>query len=125
MKMNNVQLSGRLTADPVVRYTQTNKAVCTFTLAVNRMKKDEADFIRCQAWEKQAELMQKYVHKGDRLIVEGSIRTGSYEKNGQKMYTTDVLANHIEFDIRKQDGGFTPAQEEIPPQFEDQEELPF
>lgn len=124
--MNNVQLYGRITADPDVRYTQSKKAVCSFTLAVNRQKRDEADFIRCQAWEKVAENLGKYVKKGDRLIVNGSITTGSYEKNGQKVYTTDVIARTVQFlDMHKQDGGFKEVNEPLPDDFDDQEELPF
>lgn len=122
--MNNVTIMGRVTADPEVRYTQSQKAFCRFTLAVDRIKKDECDFIRCVSWEKVAENMGKYVHKGDRLLVIGSIQTGSYEKDGKKVYTTDVLARTINYlDMRKSDGGFEPAQEEIPEAFQD--DLPF
>lgn len=121
--MNNVELFGRITADPEVRYTNNNKATCRFTLAVNRIT-EGADFIRCVAWEKAAENLGKYVKKGDRLLVNGNITTGSYEKNGQKVYTTDVTARTITYiDMHKQDGGFTPTQEELPSQFEDG--LPF
>lgn len=122
--MNQVILYGRITADPEVKYTSNKKASCRFTVAVNRIG-EGADFIRCIAWEKVAENLGKYVKKGDRLIVNGSITTGSYEKNGQKVYTTDVTARSIQFlDMHKADGGFTPTQEELPEEFGD-EDLPF
>ena len=96
--MNTVQLIGRTTADIDLRYTQSGKAVGRFTLAVNRQKKDDgADFITCQVWGATAENMNKYVHKGNKVAVIGRIRTGSYEKNGQKFYTTDVVASEVEF----------------------------
>lgn len=123
-KMNNVTLFGRITADPEVRYTKNNKACCRFSLAVDRITKGEVDFIRCIAWEQVAENLHKYIHKGDRLLVSGSIQTGSYEKDGKKVYTTDVFARSISYiDMHKSDGGFTPAQEEIPAEFQD--DLPF
>jgi len=125
--MNQVILCGRITADPEVRYTNSNKATCRFTLAVNRMT-EGADFVRCVAWEKVAENMGKYVRKGDRLLVNGSITTGSYEKNGQKVYTTDVTARTIQFiDMHKPDGGFKETNDPIPDAFDDadQDILPF
>lgn len=125
--MNNVILYGRITADPAVKYTQSNKATCRFTLAVNRIG-EGADFIRCVAWEKVAENMGKYVRKGDRLLINGSITTGSYEKDRQKVYTTDVIARTVQFlDMHKQDGGFKEVNEPLPDDFAsiDQEELPF
>ncbi len=117
--MNNAILYGRITADPEVKYTNSNKATCRFTLAVNRIG-EGADFIRCVALEKVAENLGKYVKKGDRLLVNGSITTGSYEKNGQKVYTTDVTARTIQFiDMHKKDGGFKETAEPLPDVFED------
>lgn len=95
--MNVVVLMGRLTKDPEVRYTQSGKGVASFTLAVDRFG-DGADFIRCQAWENQAAFCQKYLHKGSKVTLMGMIRTGSYDdRDGKKVYTTDVIANRIEF----------------------------
>lgn len=125
--MNNVILYGRITADPAVKYTQSNKATCRFTLAVNRIG-EGADFIRCVAWEKVAENMGKYVRKGDRLLINGSITTGSYEKDGQKIYTTDVTARAVQFiEMKKKDGGFHDVDDPIPDAFDDseQDELPL
>ena len=93
--MNNVVLIGRLTSDPELKqnekYTQ-----CKFTLAVNRLK-EGADFISCIAWNKQAELINKYLHKGNQVAIEGRIQTGSYEKDGVKHYTTDVIVQGLNF----------------------------
>lgn len=94
--MNTVMLIGRLTADPEARESQ-NGTVASFTLAVDRQK-GEADFIRCVAFGKTAENVMKYTGKGLRAAVQGSIRTGSYtNKNGDKVYTTDVNAFRVEF----------------------------
>lgn len=94
--MNKVMLIGRLTKDPDVRNTQTGKTVARFTLAVDRMKKDEADFISCQAWDKTAEFIRQYVGKCRQVGIEGHILTGSYEKDGRRIYTTDVVVDRLE-----------------------------
>ena len=97
--MNLVTLIGRLTKDPEVRYTaSTQSAVAKFTLAVDRGGKDKgADFINCTCFGKTAELVEKYVGKGKQIAVNGRIQTGSYEKDGRKVYTTDVIVEKIEF----------------------------
>lgn len=101
--MNNVTLAGRLTKDVEIKYTQAGKAVSRFTLAVNRSFKNangeqEADFIQCQAWGKTAEALANFTSKGQLIGVEGEIRTGSYEnQQGQRVYTTDIIANRIAF----------------------------
>ena len=96
--MNVVTLIGNMVREPELRYTQSGKAILNFTLAVNRMKRDEADFINCIAWEKAAELIATYVTKGKPLAVSGRIQTGSYEdKTGRKVYTTDVIVNDFQF----------------------------
>lgn len=93
--MNNVILIGRLTSDPELKqnekYTQ-----CKFTLAVNRLK-EGADFISCIAWNKQAELINKYLHKGNQVAIEGRIQTGSYDGKNGKVYTTDVIVQSLNF----------------------------
>lgn len=97
-KMNQVQLIGRLTKDPELRMTPNGLSVCRFTLAVNRMKKDEADFISCIAFDKLAHNLVDYQKKGNRIAITGRIQTGSYEnQQGQRIYTTEVVANSIEF----------------------------
>lgn len=101
--MNNVVLIGRLTRDPEVRYTaNTQMAVATFTLAVDRPVKSgeekKADFPRVITFGKQAENCEKYLQKGRLVAVQGRIQTGSYKnKEGQTVYTTDVVADRVEF----------------------------
>ena len=93
---------GRLTADPDIRYTNGNNAVARYTLAVDRrFKKDgeqSADFINCIAFNKSAEFVEKYFYKGSKIVVSGRIQTGSYtNKEGRKVYTTDVIVEDQEF----------------------------
>ena len=100
--MNAVVLVGRTTKEIELRRTGSGTAVASFTLAVNRdfrtQDGQEADFIQCVAWKKTAELLEQYVHKGDRIAVSGSLRTRNYEDNhGKKVYVTEVLANQVEF----------------------------
>lgn len=100
--MNKVIIIGRICNKIELRYTQSNNAVASFTVAVNRQKKQdgtqEADFINCRVWNKQAENLCKYQDKGNLILVDGSIRVDSYLSNdGSKKYTTYVLANHIEY----------------------------
>lgn len=102
--MNKVVLMGRLTRDPEVRWTQGEKPLCLakYTLAVDRRFKREgeasADFINCTAFGKSAEFTEKYLRKGTKIAVTGRIQTGSYtNKEGQKVYTTDVVVEEQEF----------------------------
>ena len=102
--MNKVILMGRLTRDPDIRYSQGSEpmAIARFTLAVDRRyKKDNeqsADFISCVAFGKSGEFIEKYAHQGTKLVVEGRIQTGSYtNKDGVKVYTTDVVVENCEF----------------------------
>lgn len=110
--MNKVILVGRLTRDPEVRYGgANNNAVARFSLAVDRRYRREgeeqtADFISCVAFGKTAEFMEKYAHKGTKFVVEGRIQTGSYtNKDGQKVYTTDVVCENVEFAESKGSNG--------------------
>lgn len=102
--MNRVILIGRLTKEPEVRYLQGNNsmAIARYTLAVDRKFKKEgepnADFINCIAFGKNGEFAEKYLHKGIKIAVEGRIQTGSYtNRDGQKVYTTDVVVENHEF----------------------------
>jgi len=102
--MNKVILMGRLTRDPDVRYSggDNQMAVARYTLAVDRRFKrdseDSADFISCVSFGKTAEFAEKYFHQGIKVVVEGRIQTGSYtNKDGQKVYTTDVVVENTEF----------------------------
>ena len=101
--MNTIFLIGRLTRRPELKYTSSNKAVCDFSIAVNRNYtnedgKREADFINCQVWNKQAENLCKYQDKGNQIAVDGNLRVQSYDdKDGNKRYSTFVLVNNIEY----------------------------
>lgn len=141
--MNSVNLTGRLTRDPDVRYTDGGSTIARFTLAVNRRFKTEngpdADFVGCVAFGKTAEFIEKYFYKGMKMDLSGRIQTGSYaNQEGQKVYTTDVIAEQAEFGESKRSneqaqgntgpmGGFGPADENgfmnIPDDID--EELPF
>jgi|LGVE01.1.fsa_nt_gb single-strand DNA-binding protein len=103
--INAVVLVGRLTKDLELRYTTSNIAVCKFTLAVNRkFSKDETDFIQCVAWRQSAENMVKFVGKGSLIGIDGYIQTGSYDnKDGVRVYTTEVVANSVQFLEPKKD----------------------
>ena len=99
--INSVNLVGRLTRDVELRVSQSNVTVATFTLAVNRSFKSangerEADFINCVAFKKTAEILNQYAGKGSQIGVTGSIQTRNYEnKDGQRVYVTEVVANNI------------------------------
>ena len=127
--MNNVQLIGRLTKDPEIRYTQSQTAVVSFTLAVDRrFKKDgeqTADFISCKAWNKTAEFVSKYFTKGTRMALSGRIETGSYEGKNGKVYTTEVIADNVEFVDSKEEKPEPAPDDWLPVPENIQEELPF
>ncbi len=146
--MNKVILMGRLTRDPEVRYSQGDNAtaVARYTLAVDRRfnrNKDEqtADFINCVAFGKSGEFAEKYLHKGTKIAITGRIQTGSYtNKDGVKVYTTDVVVEDHEFAESKNsagsadNSGFAPAGRPAPAAAGDgfmnipdgiDEELPF
>ena len=109
--MNKVILMGRLTRDPEVRYSQgeSSIAIAKFTLAVNRRVRQqdntqpEADFISCVAFGKTAEFAEKYLRQGTKITVTGHIQTGNYtNRDGQKVYTTEVVVEDMEFAESKQ-----------------------
>ncbi len=117
--MNRVILMGRLTRDPEVRYSQgeNSTAIARYTLAVDRRfnrngDENNADFIGCVAFGRQAEFAEKYLRKGVKMLVTGRIQTGSYtNKNGVRVYTTDVVVEDQEFAESKnagsgQEGGY-------------------
>jgi single-strand DNA-binding protein len=114
--MNRVILMGRLTRDPDVRYSQNAEgslAVARYTLAVDRRRsrsgdsnEQTADFISCVAFGRQGEFAEKYLHQGTKLVISGRIQTGSYtNKDGQKVYTTDVVVEDQEFAESKSSQG--------------------
>ena len=104
--LNRVVLIGRLVRDPELRYTQSNIAVVTFTLAINRpfasanqQNENNADFISCTVWRKQAENVSKYVNKGSMVAVEGRLQSRDYmdEKNNVRRYVTEVICDSVVF----------------------------
>ncbi len=101
--MNKVFLIGRLTRDPELRYTGSNTAVATFSIAVNRNFSNqngerEADFINIVVWRKQAENVKNYLSQGSQVAIDGRIQTRSYDdQQGQKRYVTEVVADNVEF----------------------------
>ena len=144
--MNKVVLIGRLTKDPEMRYTtgQNQMAVTTFTLAIDRPvrqgQEKQTDFIRVTVFGRSAENCDRYLAKGRQAAVQGRIQSGSYtNKEGQTVYTTDVVANSVEFlggGQNRDDGqssgqagnkGPGPAEEELPPGFQavSGDDIPF
>ena len=128
--MNSVQLTGRLTRDPEVRYSQGERsmAIARYTLAVDRRGRrggngddsaQTADFIPCVAFDRAGEFAEKYFHQGTKLVVTGRIQTGSYtNRDGQKVYTTEVIVEDQEFAESKNaagdNSGFTPSDRPSP-----------
>lgn len=122
--MNKVILLGRLTRDPDIRYTQGAEpmAVARYTLAADRRIKREgeaaADFISCVAFGKIAEVAEKYLHKGTKIIIAGRLQTGSYtDRDGRKVYTTEVIVEDQEFaESKKSQNDFMdmPEEEKLP-----------
>lgn len=123
--MNKVILMGRLTRDPEVRYSQgaTATAIARFSIAVDRrFKRDgepDADFINCVAFGRTGEFIERYGHKGTKFVVEGRIQTGSYtNKDGVKVYTTEVVVESQEFAESKNaqgNGGYANAGQSAAP----------
>lgn len=129
--MNHVILTGRLTKDPEIRYTDSKKAVASFTLAVDDGKGRDGErrsqFIPVVAWEKTAELIDQFFKKGDPLTVIGRITVRSYEKDGAKRWATEVVASGIEFPLtRRSDSDPAPTKPGAFSELTDDDgELPF
>lgn len=118
--MNEIILSGRLVKDPEVRYTQTQKVVTLFSLAVSREVKNEqgnydADFFNCVAWGKTAELMGNTLKKEARILLSGRVQIRNYESNGERKYITEVIVNKFEYlDKKEQPKGMGDMGMEVP-----------
>ena len=129
--MNRVMLVGRITRDPELRTSPNGVSFTSFSIAVNRPVPNAqgervADFINCVAWRGTAEFCGKYFSKGKMIAIEGSIQTGSYEKDGVKRNTFDIVANNVSFCGDK--GESRPASEEKDPLLidaDEDEDLPF
>ncbi|BDH63798.1 single-stranded DNA-binding protein [Lysinibacillus sp. PLM2] len=142
--INRVVLVGRLTKDPELRYTPSGIPMTRFTVAVNRAFSNqsgerEADFISCVAWRKQAENLANFMKKGSLIGVDGRIQTGSFEgQDGKRVYTTDVVADSVQF-LEPRSGGASqnqqfgaqpsygnqPAYSTSQPQYGNQQQDPF
>ena len=119
--MNKVIIIGRLVRDPEVRYTASNMCCASFSVAIDRRFKQDgqptADFPRVIAWAKTAEFIEKYFSQGMKIALEGRIQTGSYKnKDGNTVYTTDIVAEAVEFAESK---GTTKSQNSEPPKPDD------
>ena len=117
--MNEIILSGRLVKDPEVRYTQTQKVVTLFSLAVSREVKNEqgnydADFFNCVAWGKTAELMGNTLKKGARILLSGRVQIRNYESNGERKYITEVIVNKFEYLDKKETKAMADMGMEVP-----------
>lgn len=133
--MNETKLSGRLTKDPVVRYTSSGKVVTQFILAVDRIRKDdkhEADFIPVVFWGKSAEIIGNSLKKGSKILVDGRIQVRSYDaKDGFKRWVTEVIGRRFEYMESKSSnassGSFSTFGKEKPVPFNEpfDEEIPF
>ena len=129
--LNHSVIMGRLTADPEIRRTTTGKAVCSFTLAVDKPGKDSgASFIPCVAWEKTAEFIEKYFSKGSLVALEGRVESRQYEaSDGKKRTVVELVASQVHFCGKKESNeASTPANFPAAGSFamlEDDEQLPF
>lgn len=134
--INHVTLHGRFTDVPQLRKTNSGKSVCTFTLAVDRMKReDPADFINCVAWERTAEFINNYFTRGQEAAVEGRLANRQYEdRDGNKRYVTEVIIQTIDFcgskNAARDNTGAErepayPAQQQFEELTDDDGELPF
>jgi len=104
--LNRVCLTGRLTADPTIRYTPNGVAVSSFTLAVNRTFGEGADFLNCVVWRKQAENVANYLKKGSLAGIDGRLQTRNYEgQDGKRVYVTEVVAESVQFLEPRNNGG--------------------
>ena len=134
--MNKVILAGRLVRDPELRYTQTGKAVVSFSLAVNRRfsrntnKEQTADFIPIIVWDKLAEVCSKHLFKGSQILVEGRMQIRSYDaQDGSKRYVTEVIAQELEFMGSKpttsENKPLSPQAQNFGQEVNPDEEIPF
>lgn len=120
-----------MTKDPEIRATQNGKEVCSFTLAVDRKFKNasgerEADFISCVAWEQRAKLLGQYFQKGSKVGIIGNLQARSYDdKDGKKVYVTEVIVDQIEFVESKKDDKNTEPKQTYQPIQDDEVGLPF
>ena len=121
--MNNVALSGNVCKDPEIRMTNSNKKVANLSIAINEGK-DKTEFVNLVAWEKTAELMEQYVHKGDRLSCVGRIQTRKWEKNGENRYATEIVVTQFDFPPKRY-GQQSNQAPQVDDKFVDDSDIPF
>lgn len=123
--MNNLIIIGNVTKNPALRATQSGLQVCSFTVAVNRYKKDETDFFRVTAWDKLADICSKYLVKGSKVCVQGPVSGNSYENNGKTYYSLEVNAQNVEFLSPKTDPVDVAVDKQSGMVVVDEDDLPF
>lgn len=130
--MNKVILTGRLTKDVDVKYTQNGKCVALFSMAVNGFKKEDVYFFNIVAWNKTAELCGNYLTKGSKVLIEGQLTTRSYEDNsGSKRTVTEIIASNVEFLESKKQNEQQTTMQQVPQHYntfgavQQNEEIPF
>lgn len=106
MDINNLSIIGRLTKDPELKYTQSNKSVCSFDIAVNGFKKEDVSYFKCVSWGKTAETITQYVKKGHRIGLNGRLEQTSWtDKEGNKRYSVEIVVAGFQFLQPKSDSG--------------------
>lgn len=130
LNLNKVILGGRLTNEPELKQTQSGIAVTTFSVAVNRKaKQGETDFFNVTAWRQTAELVARYFKKGSSICIVGSLQNSTWtDKNGQKHYKTDIVADEVNFVDSRGDGEQSSYGQQTVPKFEEiktDADLPF
>lgn len=134
--LNKVMIIGNLGNDPESRFITPDNPVCRISVATSEQwkdkqtgeKKERTEWHRVAAFGKLAEIMQKYLHKGSKVYIEGQLRTSSYEKNGEKRYSTEIIASEMQMLDGKGSSGEPPAQAEMPadaPEAPLEDEIPF
>lgn len=125
--LNHIVLQGRLTKDVEIRHTQSEKAVASFSIAVDRGRDNGADFINCVAWQQTAEFISKYFSKGDMILVEGRLTSRSYEdKAGNKRTAFEVVVGNVNFCGSKSNGEKKQTADVVFEEIEgDEDSLPF
>ena len=122
--LNHIDLMGRLTKDPELRYTQSDTPVASFTLAVDRDVGSETDFVNCVAWRKTAQFVDKYFSKGSMVVVSGRLQIREWTDNeGKKRYATEVVADRVYFGEAKKKA--ENAEGSVFSDLDDDGELPF
>lgn len=125
--MNHITLIGRLAKDPELKYSQSGKAYCRFSVAVPReFNRDETDFLDCVAWNKTAETIAEWLNKGRRIAIQGRLETGTYEKDGKNIKTHNIIVDRFEFidssrDVANKNQSYSNNDDDVV----DDEDFPF